>query len=124
MSSPCGRLSIDGQAFNDKTTRSIWGINLSSPVIEYVTRASIATSQDGDVIYDLLIDDDNGLVLVFEAPVYYNKLDFLLVNTYSSWVNEEHDIYNLLVFLGARWAKLLLAVEHHNSKSAEFILHK
>ena len=124
FSKPCGRLSIDGQAFNDKTTRSIWGINLSSPVIEYVTRASIATSQDGDVIYDLLIDDDNGLVLVFEAPVYYNKLDFLLVNTYSSWVNEEHDIYNLLVFLGARWAKLLLAVEHHNSKSAEFILHK
>jgi len=126
FSKPCERLSIDGQAFNDMTTRNIWGIDDESPVIEYVARASIAAPH-GDVIYDLLIDDEN-LVLVFEAPVYYNKLDSLLVEEgmegYSSWVNEEHDIYNLLVFIGARWAKLLLAVERHDSKSAEFIFQK
>lgn len=66
--------------------------------------------ETGIAEYDLLLDDGN-LVLMYEYPVYYSKIDLssstAIVGTAD---DDKYDVYNIICCVGRRWAKLLVAV--------------
>ena len=99
--------------------KSIWGFDLDEGESDFrpylLTRAVV--NEPEYVEYDLLNDGDE-LVLVYEYPVYYSRLDPSSLNAVTD-VNKDYTVYNLFVFCGSRWAKLLLGVRTRREKSVD-----
>lgn len=75
--------------------------------------------ETGITEYDLLLDNGN-LVLMYEYPVYYSKIDLSSSTAIVGKADDdEYDVYNIICCVGRRWAKLLVTVDLRTQKESD-----